>query len=988
MPGYFRVTSFGFEAYCDALIARRSHIPHEPAQALLLSLVGTPTQVDAIGASLYQGRPLSLIHQTNGERFSLTLGENFTTSSITQKTDNLIHKIIRSAKHFNRKASWLDEKILYGTVYGTDLEVVKQRAFLLVDSQTNTPLLPQWIDWLWDEVFHPEKLYSFGNENFRETWNISWPEAIDFEAMVLESVKAGYLTDGVASARVISLPPVVSDAEPVKVEPKVIAIGDFLNDWGEQLKAKVVDGMTPVYTPKQEDDWDKAARVKLEGLLRKSFSGQTIRGVLPVAKALFQKNDKGAFNVGVMGTGKTQMALAVAYLIPKKAKRIIVMCPGHLVQKWIREAKAVLPDVTCYNLNGPSMALLLAHKQIPKKPQGIEVWVIGKERAKLHYQRKIATYRRKGKECCPECGRTVEYDDNDPAPNCKNNDGLGGCGNPLWGADHTKYRRYAKADFIKRHFPNNFFDLVVLDEIHELSNESAQGQAMASLVTKSKQILALTGTLMGGYSRNLFYLLYRMFPRQMKESGFEYGRTLQFAKRYGIVETTFTEKKEDTNVNTASIGRKGSKPSVKEAPGVSPALLPDLLLEHSVFVRLSDVADQLPEYDEIVTSVTMAPEQERAYNDLSDTLVKACKAALAKGDMRLLGKMLQSLLAYPDGCRKEEIVTLVTNGREEVVAHAPGLDCKLLPKEERLLEILETEKKQGRRVAIFLEHTGTRDLIPTLSSKLLAKGFTPLILRSEAVPAEKREGWLQGKMFTGAYDCLICNPNLVKTGLDLLDFPTIVFFQCGYSVYTLRQASRRSWRIGQGLPVRVFYLTYESCMQDKALSLMAQKMETSLAVEGELSDKGLAALAESENSILYELAKSLTRNTRTKSVKDAWADYRQKEMAATLALDDEPVVTREETTVTTTTTLTSPNGTKAQVQTQYVVRGKVHIVPEGAIAFVNGHRFVFRAGVIYWNNLKVGQYDRKGEGNIKNKPIRVFRPENEEHYVLAELKAA
>ena len=287
-----------------------------------------------------------------------------------------------------------------------------------------------------------------------------------------------------------------------------------------------------------------------------------------------------------------------------------------------------------------------------------------------------------------------------------------------------------------------------------------------------------------------------------------------------------------------------------------------------------------------------------------------------------------------------------------------------------------------------MEHTGTRDLIPTLSSKLLAKGFTPLILRSEAVPAEKREGWLQGKMFTGAYDCLICNPNLVKTGLDLLDFPTIVFFQCGYSVYTLRQASRRSWRIGQGLPVRVFYLTYESCMQDKALSLMAQKMETSLAVEGELSDKGLAALAESENSILYELAKSLTRNTRTKSVKDAWADYRQKEMAATLALDDEPVVTREETTVTTTTTLTSPNGTKAQVQTQYVVRGKVHIVPEGAIAFVNGHRFVFRAGVIYWNNLKVGQYDRKGEGNIKNKPIRVFRPENEEHYVLAELKAA
>lgn len=986
MPGYFEVKSQGFKAYCDALIAR--HVPYEPSEAFLVSLIGTPTQIDAIGASLFQKKPVGLVHQTSGENFDLILGKDFASSSIAKKTDNLIHKVIRSDKHFNRKASWLDEKVLFGTVYGVDLEATKQRAFLLVDSQTNTPLLPQWIDWLWDEVFHPEKLFSFGNENFREAWNISWPEEVDFEAMVLDGVRAGYLTSDVSSARFVSLPPADLDAEPLKVEPKEISIGDFLNDWGDQLKAKVIEGMAPVYAPKQEDDWDKAARVKLDGLLRKPFPGQTIKGVLPVAKAFYQENQKGIFNVGVMGTGKTQMALSVAHLDPRKSKRILVMCPGHLVQKWIREAKAILPDVTCHNLNGPNMDLLIAHKLKPAKPKGVEVWVIGKERGKLHYQRKVETYFRKGQECCPDCGRRVDYDDNDAAPKCKNDDGLGGCGNPLWGADNTKYRRYAKGEFIKRYLPNNFFDLVILDEIHELSNESAQGQAMAAMVTKSKRILALTGTLMGGYSRNLYYLLYRMFPKQMKELGFEYGRTLQFAKRYGIVETTFTEKKEGASSNVASIGRKTSKPTSKEVPGISPALLPDLLLEHSVFVRLSDVADQLPEYDEIVSSVPMLPDQEREYNDLSDTLTKACKEALAKGDMRLMGKMLQSLLAYPDGCRKEEIVTLEVNGREEVVAYAPALDFKLLPKEELLLEILETEKKQGRKVAIFLEHTGTRDLIPTLSSKLLAKGFAPLILRSDAVPAEKREGWLQAKVSTGAYDCLICNPNLVKTGLDLLDFPTIVFFQCGYSVYTLRQASRRSWRIGQDFPVRVFYLTYESCMQDKALSLMAQKMETSLAVEGELSDKGLAALAESENSILYELAKSLTGNTSTKSVKDAWADYRQKEMSVTLALDDKPVVTQEETIVTTTTTLTSPNGTKAQVQTQYVIRGKVQIVPEGAIAIVNGHRFVFRAGVIYWNDRKVGQYDRKGEGNINSKPIRLFRPENETHYVLAELKAA
>ncbi|MEL7893404.1 DEAD/DEAH box helicase, partial [Pseudomonas aeruginosa] len=40
----------------------------------------------------------------------------------------------------------------------------------------------------------------------------------------------------------------------------------------------------------------------------------------------------------------------------------------------------------------------------------------------------------------------------------------------------------------------------------------------------------------------------------------------------------------------------------------------------------------------------------------------------------------------------------------------------------------------------------------------------------------------------------------VKTGLDLLDFPTIAFMQTGYKVYTLQQAARRSWRIGQKHP--------------------------------------------------------------------------------------------------------------------------------------------------------------------------------------------
>ena len=116
---------------------------------------------------------------------------------------------------------------------------------------------------------------------------------------------------------------------------------------------------------------------------------------------------------------------------------------------------------------------------------------------------------------------------------------------------------------------------------------------------------------------------------------------------------------------------------------------------------------------------------------------------------------------------------------------------------------------------------------------------------------------------------MICNPRLVETGLDLLDFPSIVFYQCGYSTYTLRQASRRSWRITQKEPVKVYYLTYSETMQTRAMKLIATKLETSLALEGELTDKGLSALSESSDSMTRELARALVEQISfTGSLKD------------------------------------------------------------------------------------------------------------------------
>lgn len=109
---------------------------------------------------------------------------------------------------------------------------------------------------------------------------------------------------------------------------------------------------------------------------------------------------------------------------------------------------------------------------------------------------------------------------------------------------------------------------------------------------------------------------------------------------------------------------------------------------------------------------------------------------------------------------------------------------------------------------VYIAHTASRDISTRLESVLAAAGHRVASLKADTVPPQAGEEWVARKVKEGL-DVLLVHPRLVQTGLDLVDFPTIVWHEVEYTVYTMRQASRRSWRIGQRLPVRVVYLAYQ-----------------------------------------------------------------------------------------------------------------------------------------------------------------------------------
>jgi hypothetical protein len=118
-------------------------------------------------------------------------------------------------------------------------------------------------------------------------------------------------------------------------------------------------------------------------------------------------------------------------------------------------------------------------------------------------------------------------------------------------------------------YMKDFFDYGIADEVHELSNDTAQGNALGTLARSVDKIAVLTGTLMGGYADDLFNVFYRLEPHKMVAEGFEWGESgvRSFAETYGVLERITIITPEENACSKAKVTRQ-----VKRKPGASPLL--------------------------------------------------------------------------------------------------------------------------------------------------------------------------------------------------------------------------------------------------------------------------------------------------------------------------------------------------------------------------------------------------------------------------------
>lgn len=702
----------------------------------------------------------------------------------------------------------------------------------------------------------------------------------------------------------------------IEVIDQVEPLSKFMHKYGDQLGAHILSTYRPLYnfdpTPQE------TAILDTLGTKRKPLPGQEKPGLLPTqrhaAAAMARTISRhGVGNVqGEMGLGKTILGAATAELL--NAYPAIVLCPPHLVPKWIREIEETIPGAKAMELVrigrnaddpgdindvrrflelykegklGEKAVAVVAHTSA-KYGAGWEHSVV-KQRLLNRWEN--ATVKRhilpdeKGEAiealCCPKCGSPVQIpeaggltftatslaDLGDKRRFCDalipgyelNEDGRlkrDEHGNPIWGkrtCGEPLFQFTGRRWAIAEYIAKHAkgaFKLLIADECHEFSAKASDRGIAFHQLVTSVKYVLTLTGTFFGGKSSSIFWLLHRLNAGVRKD-FAFNDEKRWARLYGVLEMTRQKKRDDDGDEDGFTGNRRYQNQAKEKPGISPAIV-NRLLDTTVFLSLKDLGLSLPRYSEEVAALSMEEEQGNQYREMAGKL-----RGLAIKNRRYLSTWLQWTLARPNSAFRDEIVQIDEVNRDgEFVRKVDLMELPAvvgqdrLPKEQWLVDFCRSERQQGRKVLIYVRQTGTRDIQDRIL-KVLRDGGVRAEVLSSGINPRKREEWIARRVY--GLDALITNPRLVATGLDLVAFSSVVFQEVEYSLYVLWQALRRVWRLGQTKPVKAIFSVYHGAMESQALALIGAKMKAAQLLYGD--EVGGAIVPEDDGDLLMKLAR-------------------------------------------------------------------------------------------------------------------------------------
>ncbi len=780
----------------------------------------------------------------------------------------------------------------------------------------NLPYVKAWAEPLWQKAKHEHLVRNLlvrSDGKFPQ-----WKNAVALQFIPsFNEDQAKDMVSTLLKQRTISLPegvtqaPVVHDTIKPDPETGTYKVTEYLTTYATHLATAIEDLAEPLH------DLDRAIDSTIAAMGRTPFPAQahTVQAILNG----FGHGNKGIFAASDMGCGKSIIALATANAMSatrarktgkKKGFAALLLVPGITVPKWVRdEIGATLPQahVTVLESWRDVLAYQKRVQQTGKEP--LEFVLLSRDTAKLGMPR-IPTLRYKPEHVlyyddrvrrledafvCPDCGAVqtkttqeaqkalaqkdfaslVEYklgsDDlqkYDPKQKKQvwrdsiQDYHCSSCGHNLMRlavpeqgeyAAGLKHSRLEPASLIAKRLPG-FFDLLIVDELHQYKNSSGQGEAMGQLVSACKKVLGLTGTLSDGKASSLYHILRRTAPREMAQDGMDQKALGRFVNLYGSVEIKERSGEDDIESGGMSTRRKIVKNPPKEIPGLSPRLFVNHLANKTAFLELGDMGLPLVELEERPVMIDMDEKHQAAYTQFHYQFENEAKAAYAAGNNAAFAQFIPSVVNVanqPHADREAWIGELPISFK---AIHSPD---QLSAKERQLLDDVKAEIEQNRRCVVYVRYSGGAAQDNRLLDVLKKRGIRAKMMKASTDPEERVE-WLE-QAVKEHVQVVVLNAKLVEVGLDLLDFPTLIFYQFTDEIATMRQASRRAWRIGQHRACKVLYYVYKQSYEVVQFKRMLSKRSHAMLLEGRLDRSEVASFTEqdSKSASTYNIAACL-----------------------------------------------------------------------------------------------------------------------------------
>ena len=328
--------------------------------------------------------------------------------------------------------------------------------------------------------------------------------------------------------------------------------------------------------------------------------------------------------------------------------------------------------------------------------------------------------------------------------------------------------------------------MIAFDECHKAKNPTTQ-QGKGILKLQAETMIAMTGTPLMNNPMDLYIIL--------KWLGYEKHAFYSFKKHYCVM---------GGFGGYEIVGYKNLDELQEQ--------LDDIMLR-----RKKEEVLNLPEKTYIEEYVEMSPAQKKIYNEVTNEIKDNIdQISIAPNPLAELIRMRQA--------------TGFTGILSSTVQESAKLD--------RMEELVEEAKENGKKVVIFSNWTQMTDVIYT---RLTTKGFRIAQITGETPDAQRQS--IVENFQTGRYDAIIGTSGAMGTGLTLTAGTVEIFLDEPWNMALKEQCVDRCHRIGQKDNLTIYTLMCKDTIDEKVHMLVENKGKMAdMLVDGQLIKNKTALL--------------------------------------------------------------------------------------------------------------------------------------------------